>query len=369
MIDTLINTKMLLQKIKGKLKNIQNRLTPKKWKSKSIVYYTGATSHEWTPDSLVSGIGGAEGRIIYLAKEWVKLGYEVTVYNNCGSKEGIYDSVQYLNYRKFNPYDQFDILIMWQFAWRLKFPIKANKVWLDLGQGVLLPEQVTYDKLKGYDTIFCKNKYHRSLLPEIPDSLIAIIPNGLDSKFINLKKNPKQPNKIIYASNYSRGLEYMLRFGWPIIKRELPEAELHIYYGWSKNVESDWKKAMLELMKQPGVTEHGKVGREKLMEEKSTSTINYYGCTFDELDCNTVRESAFVGCVPVTTNYAGLQDKDYCIKVSGHPYKRETQEALAYKIVELLKNVHQLEKLREECFELVQNETWEKVAKLWLDMV
>lgn len=358
---------MLLNKITDKLKKFQNRFTAKRWSKKSIVYYTGHTAHEWTPDSLKTGLGGGDARIIYLSREWVKLGYEVAVYNNCGSKEGVYEGVKYFNSQKFNQYDTFDILIMWQFAWKLKFPIKANRVWLDLGQGVLLPKQAKYEALKDYDKIFCKNNYHRSLLPEIPDSKIAIIPNGVDSKFIQLKENPKQPYKIIYASNYIRGLEYMLEFGWPIIKKEVPEAELHIYYGWPKNVEANWKEGMLKLMSQPGVTEHGKVGREKLMAEKSTSIINYYGCTFKELDCNTVRESALVGCIPVTTDYAGLQDKDYCLKVSGHPYAQETQEALAYKVVELLKNPHQLTEVREKFFDLVKNETWENVAKLWLE--
>ena len=360
---------MLLNKIKDKLKNIQNRLTAQKWRKKSIVYYTGHTPYEWTPESLKTGLGGADARIIYLSREWVKLGYEVTVYNNCGSKEGVYEGVKYFNYQKFNQYDAFNILIMWQFYWRLKFPRKANNVWLDLGQGVLLPKQAKYEKLKDYDCIFCKTNFHRSTLPEIPDHKIAIIPNGIDPRFVSLKNNPKELYKIIYASNYIRGLEYMLEFGWPIIKKEVPEAELHIYYGWPKNVEPDWKERMLKLMSQPGVMEHGKIGKEKLMKEKSTSTINYYGCTFKETDCNTVRESAFVGCIPVTTDYAGLQDKDYCLKVSGHPYDRETQEALAYKVVELLKNPQQLPEVREKCFNLVQNETWENVAKLWLEQI
>lgn len=360
---------MVFNKIKDQVKIFANQFKAQKWTSKSIVYYTGHTPHEWTPESLTTGLGGGDARIIYLSREWAKLGYQVAVYNNCGSKEGIYEGVQYFNYRKFNQYDTFDILIMWQFAWRLKFPIKANQVWLDLGQGVLLPKQAKYDKLKDYDRIFCKNNYHRSLLPEIPESKITIIPNGVDSQFLRLKDNAKQPNKIIYASNYIRGLESMLEFGWPIIKKEVPEAELHIYYGWPKNIELDWQEMMLKLMSQPGVIEHGKVGREKLMVEKSKSIINYYGCTFKELDCNTVRESAFVGCIPVTTNYAGLQDKDYCVKVDGSPHDQETQVALAEKIVELLKNPQQLAEIREECFNLVKNETWENVAKLWLEEI
>lgn len=359
---------MLLNKIQGKISQIKQRLTAKTWPNRSIVYYTGHTPYEWSPKNLNTGLGGADARIIYLSREWVKLGYHVTVFINCGVSEGIYDGVNYQNYTKFNPFDHFDTLIMWQFAWRLSKKTKTNRLWLDLGS-VLLPQEVTAKKLEHYDRIFCKNNYHRSLLPEIDDSKIAIIPNGIDKKFISLKDNSKDLNKIIYASNYIRGLEKMLQYGWHIIKREIPSAELFIYYGWNKKTDSKTKNRITQLMDQPGVREMGKVGRDILMKEKSTSAINYYGCTFQELDCNTVRESALVGCVPVTTNYAGLQDKTYCLKISGNPHLQETQENLAYKIVELLKNPEQLRQISLKFSELVKDETWENVAKLWLDEI
>jgi hypothetical protein len=349
------------------ISKLQARAQAKQWPDKSIVFYASDTPYQWSPEKLLTGIGGAEGRVIHLAREWVKQGYQVTVYNSCGDKEGIYDGVQYLNHQKFNPYDHFDILIVWHFAWRIKFPIKANRVWLDLGKGVLLPEEVTYEKLKHYHKIFCKNNFHRSTLPEIPDEQIVILPNGIDSTFAELFESPKDPNKIIYASNYIRGLERMLEFGWPIIRQAVPTAELHIYYGWPREPDPAWREKMMSLMNQPGVIEHGKVGRQQLMKEKSTSILHYYGCTFAEIDCNTVRESALVGCVPVTTDYAGLRDKDYCVKVPGNPYEQDTQEALAYTIVELLKQPDQIEEIRKKFSEKVQEETWENIARSWLE--
>jgi glycosyltransferase involved in cell wall biosynthesis len=356
----------LIQKTKRTLLNIQARSKKQTWPNQSIVFYASETPYEWTPESLNTGIGGAEGRIIHLARAWAKLGYQVTVFNSCGSKAGVYEGVSYLSHSKFNPFDRFDTLIVWHFAWRIKFPIKANRVWLDLGKGVLLPQESTYQKLGNYDKIFCKNKFHRSTLPEIPDKKIAIIPNGLDDDFQKLRSNPKNPNKIIYASNYARGLERMLEFGWPLIRQELPFAELHIFYGWPQGISQEWKAKMDKLMQQPGVIERGKVSRTRLMQEKSTSVIHYYGCTFSEIDCNTVRESAFVGCVPVTTDYAGLRDKDYCVKVPGDPFAPETQAALANQIVSLLKDPEQLSMLSDKLFQLVRSETWDNVAAQWL---
>ena len=54
------------------------------------------------------------------------------------------------------------------------------------------------------------------------------------------------------------------------------------------------------------------------------------------------------------------------MKVPGNPYEKETQEALADKIVELLKKPEQVQEIREKNVELVKDETWENVAKLWL---
>ena len=74
-----------------------------------------------------------------------------------------------------------------------------------------------------------------------------------------------------------------------------------------------------------------------------------------------------VGCLPVTTDYAALGEKDYCVKVAGNPYNQETQEAIGYKIVELLKNQEKLAEIRQKNIELVQKETWKNIAHLWLN--
>jgi glycosyltransferase involved in cell wall biosynthesis len=358
------------------LNNFKNRLNCKVWSDKSMVVYAGATHYEWSALSLKTGIGGSEMAVIELGKEWAKLGYQVTVYNNCGSQAGIYDGVEYIQYSKFNKYDTFDTLIIWRYPWRLYPHTKAKRIWLDLHE-VRLPEEVTAEKLKKFDKIFVKSQYHRSRMPEIEDERIRIITNGIDPIYCQLFGSPKDPYKLIYASDYGRGLESMLTYGWPIIKREIPEAHLHIYYGWpalnpkKPNQEDQvgslaWQEKMIKLINQPGVTEHGRIGVADLMQEKATSAIHYYAATVREVDCITVRESALVGCIPVTTDFGALSERSYCIKVPGNPYKQKTHEEVGYKIVELLKDRAKLENLRQQFRELAQQETWENIAKVWL---
>jgi glycosyltransferase involved in cell wall biosynthesis len=353
--------------------DLTKKLKAKKRPDKSIVFYLGKRPLLLESDLKTKGASGSDSAVFFLTREWVKHGYDVTIYTNCEDREGIHDGVRYLNYRKINWYDSFDTLIIWRHPKMLPPYTKANRIWFDWHDIVYAPNAFIAEKLNRFDKILAKSHYQRNLLPEIADEKFVIINNGADASVLELSNNQKEPLKLIYASRYYRGLEFMLMWGWPIIKKEIPEAELHIYYGWTRRDSSKelipWKEKMMELMEQPGVIEHGGVGHDKLMYEKSTSAIHYYGCTYEEIDCTSLRESAMVGCVPVTTNYAVIEEKDYCIKVDGEPATKETQEALAYRIVELLKNPEELEATRKKILEYVKNETWENVAPLWLENI
>jgi hypothetical protein len=364
------NLKELLKKNLPQLRQFYKQITAKKWPKNSIVFYTGNRKEELAYDTLKKGASGSYTAVIKLSQQWVKMGYKVTVYSPCGDKTGIYDGVEYQPYYLFNPFDTFDILIIFQHPYILPLPIKARKVcfeWQDvLGNKKVYP----LEKLKTFDIIFAKSKYQRGLMPFIKDDKFVFATNGIDSTIAELNNTKKEPYKLIYASRYYRGLESMLTYGWPIIKREIPAAELHIYYGFVRRendpTQAEWKQKMLELMKQEGIFEHGLIGQDQLILEKASASIHYYACTYPEIDCISVRESAMVGCVPVTTDFAVMSEKNYCVKISGQPSSQETQEKIAYKIVELLKNPQELELIRQQFIENVKHETWENVAQVWV---
>ncbi len=350
----------------------QKYIPPKVWPTKSIVYWAGKTFEEWTPNSLKTGLGGSETAIVYLAKLWAKLGYKVTVFGNVGAEEGDYEGVEYLNYYRFNPMDTFDTLIIWRAPWNLDVDFKANQIYLDL-HDVPNPTEFTAERIKRVNKIFVKSRYHRNLLPHVPEEKFVIIPNGIDKERFIWRKLRREPQKLIYASSYDRGLFEMLMWGWPIIKKKLPKATLDIFYGWNlfdavhkNNPERQmWKKKMLELMSQPGVTEHGRVGQKDLIKEKYRSTVHYYATNFEEIDCISVRESAMAGCVPVMTDYAALREKTYGVRIKGDPNEKETHEKIAEELVRLIKS-GEIEKYREEGIKEAEKETWDKIADRWI---
>ncbi len=352
------------------INQIGRKLKAKKWAKGSIVYYVGNRKVPLSPKSLKTGASGSYTALIYLCKEWAKAGRQVTVYAPCGNDAGIYDGVEYVNHYKFNPEDEFDTLIIFQHAYILPLPIKARKVCFEW-QDVYVERTQPKDKLERMDVIFAKSNYQRQLMSFIPDEKFVIATNGINSDVAKFSDNQKQPYKLIYASRYYRGLESMLEYGWQIIKQAIPEAELHIYYGFvNKEMQenmTEWREKMLKLMEQDGVFEHGMISQEELIKEKSTASIHYYAGTYPEIDCISIRESAAVGCIPVTTTCGVFAEKEYCVLVEGEPKAKQTQEAVAYKIVELLKNPSQLGEIREQFMYLAQQETWDKIAPVWLE--
>lgn len=360
--------------LRNRVFELKDQMTAKKWAKKSIVYCAGHTMYEWSPDSLKTGIGGSETAIINLAKEWTKLGYAVTVYGNFSDKVGVYDGANYRHYTEFNRFDQFDTLILWRRVDFLNVSYRANRVWYDV-HDVLYKDQFNDQNLKNIHTIFFKSHYQRSLLPQVPDDKFVIIPNGIKTSLIEIDSTNKNPHKLIYASNYQRGLELMLVHGWSIIKKEVPDAVLHIYYGWDFTdlmYGEDpeyllWKDKMTTLMKQPGVIEHGKVGQDVLIAEKASAVIHYYATNFEEMEPISLKESAMVRCLPVTTDYGGVAEKEFCLKSPGDPNDPETQAAVAHRVVALLKDQTTLEELSQNAKQLAQKETWDKIATLWID--
>lgn len=344
------------------------------WDEKSIVVYCGPTAESWSPKSMTSrGLGGSETAIVRLAPYWVKQGYRVDVFCNCGEDSGTYDGVHYHREQAFNFTDDFNILIVWRVIEVLNLTtVKAKKCILDL-HDIVKPELLTTKVLSNVHHYCVKSKYHASMLTGVDESKIHVIPNG-GAYDVEIEEVKKDPNYLIYASSYDRGLAYMLKWGWPKIKKACPDAYLKIFYGWegfdklnpkTPDVQL-YKDILLELMKQPGVMEMGRIKREDLLKEKVRANIHYYMGNFQEIDCISVRESACLGVIPVVPKEVHVfEEKDYCITIDGNPEKQETQECASKKIIELIQQPKMADKIRKK-MKVPKDETWEETAGKWV---
>jgi 2-polyprenyl-3-methyl-5-hydroxy-6-metoxy-1,4-benzoquinol methylase len=80
---------------------------------------------------------------------------------------------------------------------------------------------------------------------------------------------------------------------WPDIKKEVPDAKLHIFYGWNlfdkgyaDNPERmAWKEKINKLMEQDGIVHLGRISHEAVKEEMQKAGIWAYPTHFGEISC------------------------------------------------------------------------------------
>lgn len=181
--------------------------------------------------------------------------------------------------------------------------------------------------------------------------------------------------KLIYKSSYDRGLFYLLAM-WPEIKKAVPEATLDIFYGWNlfdldKNPDPNrlvWKNMMEGLMKQEGITHHGRVSKKALDEATSKCDIWAYPTDFGETNCITALDSQKLGCVPVTVAYAGLLDTVYSgVMIEGDMSQKEVQEKWLKALLDLWNDKKRLAEEKKKGIEGAKDFAWSRIARLWMD--
>ena len=181
--------------------------------------------------------------------------------------------------------------------------------------------------------------------------------------------------RIIYTSSYDRGLLHLLEM-WPDVRKEVPEAELHIFYGWKlfeqfykdNPASMMWMQKMNGLMTQEGITDHGRVSQPELKKEMEQSGIWAYPTHFGEINCISAIKAQAYGCEPVVVNYAALQETVvFGRKVDGDIYDKETKEKFLKELVDALKNPMPEDKRKEMQEWAIKKYAWPVVAKDWSD--
>lgn len=332
----------------------------KKWDNNSVVIFCGPSYEDWADPSVQMGIGGSEEAVVYLSRELVKSGKKVTVFNQCGDLAGEWNGVEYRNFFEFSPKDIFDTVIFWRC---LPFNVKAKNrfVWMHD-----VPHDGFFnDKNKDwYDKVLVLSKYHASVCKDAPEEKIIVWRNGINLSDLDQKVERKK-HKMVWTSSYDRGLEALLK-NWSYIRSKVPDAELHVFYGWNtydKMVtmgyrSPDFKQRMLPLLSQEGVFDRGRVGQTELARELLSADVYAYPSNFTEISCISAMRAQACGAIPVTTNYAALDETvKYGYKVNNIGYSKE----YGRKLVEVLNNPD--EALRKEMLDNRNIWGWDGACK------
>jgi glycosyltransferase involved in cell wall biosynthesis len=340
-----------------------------KWPAGSIIYICGENPVRFGPKD--KELGGSETAVVELCKRWAATGRPVAVYGNV--KEGKVDGVSYRDIRGLVLADTFDTVIFWRSYGVRFFPVvEARRKIIDLHDSWDPKNYVSPGLLaEKADKIMVKSKYHKGLYDYFPADKVKIVMNGVKMDVFekiaeDLDESKREPHRLIYASSYERGLEPLLEHTWPAIRRAIPDAEFHIYYGLNRLAKTPLGTKLKKLFKQPGVHEHGRVSHEEIAKEKCRSAIHLYvSNSATEIDCISVRESLLCGAVPVLGKDYVFKERDG-VHVTGSTDEPQTYRRAASTVIRLLKDQERLGDIREKLRHSKTIVGWDEVAAEWL---
>ena len=318
--------------LRGSLKNITDHYGRRN-QNLDIIIHTARSLETWNANTpRERGIGGSETAVVHVSRELAARGHKVRVFCHCEGIEGIFEGVEYI------PYDKFDyektscdvFITSRRVATLIEGNVKARLkvIWMhDNHVGQAEP-----DLAKGLlraDLIMGVSRWHRDVLQKTypfvnPTKMIATR-NGIDKKlFLPNQPLPPKKQKLVFTSSPDRGLELALDL-LPLVRKEVPDAELHIYYGFNNAIKTaeeeglltaDEKKEefkivdlmMAKIHATEGAVMHGRTSQASLATELMESKVWFYPTWFQESSCISAMEAQAAGCVPVTTGLAALNE-------------------------------------------------------------
>lgn len=338
----------------------------------------GSPEH-WNPRKFEEGgLGGSETAVIKMGEEFAKLGFRPIVYSNI-DEPGYYNSVCYRDQTHFRPQVESDLFIAWRSPEAADWALNTKRLilWMhDTDAG----DRLTEERAHRFHAIVVLSEWHKQhmlkLYPFLKPEKLVVIGNGVDiSRFAN--KVERDPKRVVYSSSPDRGLDVILEYIWPSVVAAVPDAELHIYYGW-KNFEKFGAqypylrefqtKLMNLLVRSTGVVQHGRVDQKTLAEEFQKSSIWLYPTYFTETYCITAVEAQLAGVIPVTNHLAALAETVKAgVIIDGDVHDPEVQEKYIKATIHLLQ---QPMKERKEIHKKISAHApalgWDKVAELWV---
>ncbi|MEA1925849.1 MAG: glycosyltransferase [Patescibacteria group bacterium] len=355
----------------------------KKSTGRDLVYYCGYTSRVWNPQiAEEKGVGGSEEAVINLSKRWVKMGWNVIVYNNCGEAKD-YDGVHYKPFWAFNVKDKQDIIILWRQARLVEHNLNATKIFVDL-HDVMDMGEFSGERLRKIDRVFVKSHAHRILFPNIPDEKIGIIPNGVDVLQFD-QTITRNPYLILNTSSPDRHLDATLDVFERLIYVDPSKPwKLAWYYGWDvyDEVHSQdsrmlgWKKeqvARFDKLKEQGRAEGGgMISHEEIAKLHLKAGIFLYPTQFYEIFCMSVIKAQLADQRLICSDFAALAETaKYGQKIhtdgklwKNSPFLGDRENAGKY-VKQILLN----QESPHEQVEWAKKYSWENISEMWNNLI
>lgn len=329
------------------------------------------------------GLGGAEATVVYLTREWARMGHDVTVYGATDAPS-YSQGVKYEQAEMFSPTADRDVFILHRcpaLPITMKRVQAGVKIFFSCDQGTV--GQWVSDIYPYIHQVFTISEYHKQYLYLYQNARKRDMKTGRQLMYVTdlgiVKKDydkqvKKIPGKLIYCSQPERGLVYALEM-FREVKARVPHAELVVtadHRLWGKPYTGVSPVLMSIAKGTEGVTYLGKIPRKDLVRHQLESEIMFYPCVYDENFCISAAECQAAGAVPVTTSMGAMRttvkNGETGVVLESNPLDPVYRRQFVDSVVNLLKNPGLLETLRENGKARAFKEfDWRVIATKWID--
>ena len=295
-----------------------------------IAFWLGHQIEPWTPETLErDGMGGSETMAWELSKRLAKLGHEVEVYAHLptpwaiGDDEQRFEGVCWYDANDFEG-TECDVLIVSRQHQAALMPHSAlaRVLWVhDVHVGPEFTPQIA----QKYDFVWCLSEWHKrffcEVYPWLPKEKVEVTRNGIDPKRFG-QAVERSAHRAIYSSSPDRGLAEAVA-AWPAVRAAVPDAELHVFYGfdnWERSIELGGENGLPQCSREAltklkravaeteGVFMRGKVNQRELAKEMLSAGVWFYPTWFSETSCITAMEAQAAGLWCVCPPLAALAE-------------------------------------------------------------
>lgn len=350
------------------------------------------------PAAINKGIGGREGALIYLSKEWAKLGHEVTSFVNVEESNRFYEDefpgMEDDGYHEYVPLNlarsmlanfPWDVAIAWECASIFEDHRILDKVKLKICEMQVchFSDREIIAAANYCDYVAALSDWHKEFLLhqglEMDEDEVIVMPNGVDIfKYpvdeINYGRDFSRAPGFVYSSSPDRGLWGILKI-WPQLRKNFSGAELLVGYGaqkwidqnkWSHGRQGEMGVELERLMKQPGIKDIGKVGQDELAKLQLNADAWLYpldAMNATESGCITAVENAAAGNPIITTNCDCMPSEFGRIgRIVDLPFEEDKYYEAVY---DVLTDEDYYIKLQQKGRKFAEERDWSIIAKKW----
>ena len=296
------------------------------------------------------GLGGSESAVIYMSRNLVKLGFQVTVFCECGHEDthvGVHDGVVYKHVSELaHDSMQYDVIVSsrsvecfvpehddrgWcKHPWSMYKNLqqsKAHKVlWLHdtFCHGDHVVESLTVQNL--IHELFVLSDWHMAYVLncdhgnrrnyEVLKRKTWVTRNGVNIHIPYVDVATKDPWQFVYNASVSKGMQPLLELIWPRIHAQHPQAKLKViggYYKFRSDQEPDqqeqtWHRLRAAHDHKQNVEFTGIITQQQIAQILAESSVMLYPNAFPETFGISALESLCYNTPLITNRFGALEE-------------------------------------------------------------